>query len=141
MIKYNKMLGLTIVQSITILLLIAVLTAIAIPTYYTYTRRNYFSQIVALAFPYRHAVENCYQNTSTLKDCNSGTNNIPPLLSSNNTSDLVKTLTVKQGKITIIPLAKNGITNKDTYILTPQIRRNKLFWTTTGESVENGYAN
>ena len=141
MMTYRKIQGLTLIEGVTTLALIAILIIIAIPTYYSYARRNYFSQIIALTFPYKSAVEKCYQNTGMLENCNASTNGIPPMINSNSATNLIELLTVTRGRITVVPLAKNGVTAKDNYILTPVIRRNKIFWATAGGSVENGYAN
>lgn len=136
--KINR--GFTLAEMIITLALVAVLIIITIPTYHNYKSRRYYSKIINVTLPYQRAIEKCYQDQDSLEDCSANLHGIPAAITPKS-SDIIETLTVKQGKIIVVPTAKQGITKHDTYILTPEIRRGRLHWVSAGGSVENGYAN
>jgi type IV pilus assembly protein PilA len=137
----NKfMQGFTLIELLITITIIGILIAIAIPSYQNYTRRAHYTEIVQSAAPYKLGIEECYQITSDLHLCQSGQNGVPKNTESGAGSNLIDSILVTDGKITITPRDKYGIKPIDNYILAPKIDNNQLSWITSGGGVERGYA-
>src|SRR5476649_2833544 len=110
---YNLIRGFTLLELMITVAIVGILAAIAIPSYVSYTRRAYFTEIVNDTSPYKVAVAECYQNLSTLTGCSAGTNRIPAAIAA--TTGKLASLTVTDGVITATPVAANGLLATDTY--------------------------
>lgn len=133
--------GFTLMELMIVIAIIGILIAIAIPSYKTYTRRAHFTEVVQATAPFKLGVEECYQVTDALEDCQAGTNGVPPAIASGQGAGMIDSITVSNnGAITIIPQEKYGITAQDTYILTPTISNHILIWQSSGGAVVAGYA-
>jgi len=135
--------GFTLIELMIVVAIIGILAAVAVPAYQNYTIKARYTEIVNATAPYKTAVELCIQNGP----CNNagavavpGTGapraaagvGVPNDIAA--ATGLVGTLVVgAAGGITVVPVAGNGITAADTYILTPTITAaGGVTWARTG---------
>lgn len=129
--------GFTLIELLITIAIVSILAAIAIPSYQNYTLRARFSELVLATAPWKLAVNQCYQSTGALTNCNNGANGIPPAPPA---AGQVASVATAAGVITVTPNATNGFVAGDTYILTPTVSGNTLTWTASGGGVTKGYA-
>lgn len=136
----NQQLGFTLIEIMISVAIVAIVAAIATPSYTSYMRRSYFSEVVSAAAAYKVGVSTCITRTNSLNVCNAGTNGIAPAITT--PVGMVARVAVRAGVITATPVAQNGILTTDTYILTPtrDAASGNIVWTASGGGVTNGYA-
>jgi len=133
--------GFTLIELLIAIAIVGILTAIAIPSYQSYTRKAHYTEIVQATTPYKLGIEECYQLTGGLKECQPGKNGVPKNVEAGSGPGLIDSITVgDNGKITIIPRNKYGIKAEDNYILTPSEDKGQLAWSVSGGGVDQGYA-
>ena len=128
--------GFSLMELLIALVIVGILSAIAVPTYNTYTKRAHYSEIVLATQPYKIAAMECFVSSGDLTKCNGGSEGIPADVDQGN--DAIKSIKTNQGIITVTPNIKNGISETDTYILTPSVNGSRLQWIASGGAVTAG---
>ena len=132
----RKSSGFTIIELLIVVAIIGILAVVAIPTYLTYTKKAYFSEVVQATSSYKLAVETCYQaqgGGATVASCANGFNGVPAAQAA--VGNVTSVVTTEAGVITAMGGNKAPA---DSYILTPTPTNNMLVWTTTGTCVAAG---
>ncbi|PHQ78421.1 MAG: pilus assembly protein PilA [Coxiella sp. (in: Bacteria)] len=136
----SKECGFSIIELMIVVAIIGILVAVIIPSYQIYVRRAHYVEVVQAATPYKMSVQECFQVTNDLSECGAGKNGVAS--STATARGIVKSVQITNaGKITVTPLAKYGLTLKDSYTLTPVVKRGQLLWVSGGGGVAHGYAN
>jgi Tfp pilus assembly major pilin PilA len=135
---YNKKLlfGFTLIQLISAIVIVAILATTTILLYQNHMRKAYFTEIVQAATPYKMAVAECAHDLGTATGCSAGNNSIPATFVANSA---ISSITIINGVITVTPKTAHGITENDTYILTPVINAGIISWSISGGAVTAGY--
>jgi len=133
--------GFTLIELLIAIAIIGILTAVAVPSYESYTRKAHYTEIVQAITPYKLGVEECFQITADLTVCKAGKNGVPKNIEAGSGPGLIDSILITDnGKITVTPRNKFGIKAQDNYILTPTIDKGHLSWASSGGGVDQGYA-
>lgn len=137
--QHSKRAGFTLMELLIAIAIVAILAAIAVPTYLSYTRKAYYAEILQTADQYKTAVSACLDNNSGDETkCGAGQNGIPDNVTSG--VGQVSAVEVANAVITVRPADANGIKPSDTYILTPSYTDNGITWKASGGSCNKGLA-
>lgn len=128
----------TLMEMVVAVVIVAILAAIAIPSYMSYLKRSAYGEIVAMADRYKASVATCVDyNNGTMTNCNGGSSGIPANIVAG--PGVISTVTVTSGVIVIVPKNQSGITSAETYVATPTYSVNGVTWAISGGVCGTGY--
>lgn len=140
--KIRNQSGFTLLELMITVAIVAIIAAIAIPSYMEYTKKSHYSELVRATAPYKLGVTHCFNKLGTFTGCTSGAtinNGIPPSINvPPNPHSSISSITVTDGVITAIPNPVSGITADEIYILTPTNSNSVISWTASGKGIDDG---
>ena len=131
--------GFTLIELLIAIAIVAILAAVAVPSYLSHLRSAEFSSTVAVADSLKAAVAKCIEKNSGLVGCTQATNAIPAAVVAGSG---IPGSTVIDGIITTTAPtdASYGVAGA-TYILTPSYTAGSpITWVATGTACTNSYA-
>lgn len=133
-----RKLGFTLVEMLIAIAIVAVLATVAIPSYLYFVRKAHFTELIHAADRYKVGVSACVERAAgDLGQCNGGEREVPADMTT--PFGGIDSITVENGIITIVPVARNGIDSTDTYVLTPiYSNHNSVSWSVSGGACTRG---
>ncbi|NIY48025.1 prepilin peptidase-dependent pilin [Cedecea colo] len=103
----NRQKGFTLIELMVVIGIIAILSAIGIPSYQGYLRKAALTDMLQTFVPYRTAIELCAIDKGGVAACNAGDNGIP----SEKNSRYISSMQIEKGVVTLIGQETlNGLT-------------------------------
>ena len=125
--KGFNLLDLTIVVAI-----IGLLAVVALPVYHSYMKNAAYNDVVAGDGNHTQRVEVCYSMHNALDACDHGTDPVPDELTGG--TGALKSVSVSNGVITMVPNAYKGIVEAETCVLEPSVEGQRLKWAYKADS-------
>lgn len=118
--------GFTLVELMIVVAIVAILAAVALPSYQTYTQRARFTEVIAATGPAKTAIEICVQTGGS--DCEAAGNNA----STGVTTDIVNSVAVSatsgsNGPWTITATGTDVVDDK-TFIMVGTEKNGRVTW-------------
>ena len=138
----KKQTGFTLIELMIVVAIVAVLAAVALPAYQKYTAKAKFTEVVSAANPVKQQVELCYFDKQAFTDCDnsaSGAGWTIGTAASYGNNNYVGTVTVADGRITVVPAVKDGFVAANTFQLTPTAQNGSVVWTIGGGCKTAGF--
>ncbi|MBO1518149.1 pilin [Oceanisphaera pacifica] len=124
--------GFTLIELMIVVAIVAILGAVALPSYQTYTKRAKFTEVIAATGPAKTAIEICQQTEGT--DCTAAGSNVLPSTFDSLVKDITVTATNNANAAGpwIITATGTSVVDEETFILTGTINNNRITWQKTG---------
>ncbi|OGO91509.1 MAG: hypothetical protein A3F41_06360 [Coxiella sp. RIFCSPHIGHO2_12_FULL_44_14] len=133
--------GFTLMELLIAIAIVAILAAVAVPTYIHYTRKAYYAEVIMAGDRLKPAVSACLdERGGTLADCDGGAYGIPADIAAGGGVGQVDSVIVADGVITVTPADANGVAAADTYVLTPTYSATAgISWAVSGGGCTAGF--
>jgi type IV pilus assembly protein PilA len=125
--------GFTLLELLITLAIVVILALVAVSSYHSYIKKSHYQSIVVAADSYKKYVAACVKKQGGLSRCSNEGHTIPTELLHKEPHKL-KSVVIDKGVIIMTPVVAKGISESDTYILTPHydVKTKTIEWKPSG---------